>query len=74
MKKIALLLVIISLLAIFLPSLAFAEEVNPEIENNSLIPEKYRTFLLPKIRLMPQYAITTLLCKLILTVSQITLA
>lgn len=44
MKKIALLLVIISLLAIFIPSLAFAEEVNPEIENNSLIPEKYRTF------------------------------
>lgn len=40
MKKIALLLVIISLLAIFIPSLAFAEEVNPEIENNSLIPEK----------------------------------
>lgn len=40
MKKIALFLVIISLLAIFLPSLAFAKEVNPEIENNSLIPEK----------------------------------
>ena len=39
MKKIALLLVIISLLAIFVPSLAFAEEVNPEIENNSLIPK-----------------------------------
>lgn len=40
MKKIALFLVIISLLTIFIPSLAFAEEVNPEIENNSLIPEK----------------------------------